>query len=529
VWDRLLDGWPLLAVALVWLTTAGHTMNFREMSAGRGWVAAENYTLHSSFLIALGLTLLATPRLLGPFGFRSVTLAGLTLFVLGSAVNGFFITWPLTWCIAGRIVAGIGGGFVIAAAPGLLDPRWDRTFAWAGIVLPPLGPAFVSGASFVYGWSSWEGGFLLEGAAGLVCLIGILVLPPERGRQSLGTAAHWPLAYLPWLVLAIGCAWYCLHWGQLQGWLESGSVVTALTAGGLSLVWGGWVLWPHLDGAALRENGLRLVLMAFGGVVQFFHGTTMTIYSSMFANYNAWQRFWLVWSMPLGAALALALAVFWQRRRPLGWPGVLLGLLFLAGGMGLLHRLTLSWPYWSLQYTADVNWFQAPLHWQQAPGRLVVGFGVGLLLVALTSLASRRAEVEVHVRQLLPVIQTVAGGFSISLLVLWLLIGHQTHYSYTAEASSIQVQEYAARLVDLRERQIHAGVPAETANRQAMSLFYRSVNLQADNLTYAEMYGVFGAAALFLAGVVLLRMAWDWLPQPRPDTPAPGAGLSTSP
>src|SRR5437660_8980569 len=88
-WAQLLDGWPLLSVALVWLTTAGHTMNFREMSAGRGWVAAENYTLHSSYLIALGLTLLAAPRLIGPFRFRGLTLAGLALFVLGSAVNGF--------------------------------------------------------------------------------------------------------------------------------------------------------------------------------------------------------------------------------------------------------------------------------------------------------------------------------------------------------------------------------------------------------------------------------------------------------
>jgi hypothetical protein len=228
----------------------------------------------------------------------------------------------------------------------------------------------------------------------------------------------------------------------------------------------------------------------------------------MFTNYNAWQRFWLVWSMPIGASLALALAVFWQRRRPLGQPGVLLGLLVLAGGMKLLHRLTLSWPYWSVQFTADVNWFQAPLHWQQAPGRLAVGFGVGLLLASVISMASRRVEVEVQVRQLLPMIQTVAGGLSISLLVLWLLIGHQTHYSYTAEASNIQAQEYEDRLAELRGRQIRAGMPAETAGRQAISLFYRSLNLQADNLTYAEMYGVFGEVSLLLAGLVLLTMGW---------------------
>lgn len=37
-WDDLLAGRPLLALAVVWLTTAGHAMNFREMAIAHGWV-----------------------------------------------------------------------------------------------------------------------------------------------------------------------------------------------------------------------------------------------------------------------------------------------------------------------------------------------------------------------------------------------------------------------------------------------------------------------------------------------------------
>jgi predicted esterase len=29
------------AMTAVWITTAGHTMNFREMEAARGWIASE--------------------------------------------------------------------------------------------------------------------------------------------------------------------------------------------------------------------------------------------------------------------------------------------------------------------------------------------------------------------------------------------------------------------------------------------------------------------------------------------------------
>ncbi len=54
---------PAFALAAVWLTTAGHTASFREMTAARGWVTAESYSLHSIFLLAITLTLLVAPRL----------------------------------------------------------------------------------------------------------------------------------------------------------------------------------------------------------------------------------------------------------------------------------------------------------------------------------------------------------------------------------------------------------------------------------------------------------------------------------
>ncbi len=53
---------PAFALAAVWLTTAGHTASFREMDAARGWVTAEGYSLHSIYLLAITLTLLAAPR-----------------------------------------------------------------------------------------------------------------------------------------------------------------------------------------------------------------------------------------------------------------------------------------------------------------------------------------------------------------------------------------------------------------------------------------------------------------------------------
>jgi hypothetical protein len=507
--DVLTSGWPLLAVAVVWLTTAGHTLNFREMNAAKGWVSAEAYSLHSAYLLAVGLTLLACPRLARPWGARPLTLLGLGLFVLGSAVNGLLLNASLEVAIAGRVMAGIGGGLVLYGAPELLNPNWAGTFTWAAIALPPLGPAVIAGASFLYGWSSWEGGFLFEGVLALLCLGGVAVMPATVTQPSDGQVKQWPLSYLPWLVLAVAGFWYCLHWGQLQGWLESPDVLVALALGAFSLVWALWLLGPILAGPALRENWLRLVLMAFGGVVQFFHGTTMTIYSGLFINYSVWQRSWLVWSMPLGVAAALGIATLWLRRARLGLGGALCGLLLLASGMYLLNRMTTGWPFWLVQNTGDLNWFQAPLHWQQAPGRLLVGFGLGLLLASVTATASRSAPVELCIRQLFPVLQTVAGGLSIGLLVTWLLVGRQVQYSYVADSvGTIQAQELAQRLSDLRQDLIHSGIPPAAADRQALSLVYRAVNYQADNLVYADIYGAFATTTLALAGIVLCAIVW---------------------
>ena len=67
---------PAFALAAAWLTTAGHTASFREMNAARGWVTAEGYGLHSIYLLAITLTLLAAPRLARWSGSYPLVVAG---------------------------------------------------------------------------------------------------------------------------------------------------------------------------------------------------------------------------------------------------------------------------------------------------------------------------------------------------------------------------------------------------------------------------------------------------------------------
>jgi hypothetical protein len=517
-WDHLLAGRPVLALVVAWLTTAGHTMNFREMGIGHGWVSTELYSLHTTFAVFIALTLLACPSLGQRASCRNLAQLGLLVLAAASFLNGLLVHAPLLWFLAGRALAGVGVGLVIYFAPRLLDSRWENPTTWAAILLPVTGPGAISAASMVRGWSAWEWGFLVEGTAallGLAALLSMAVAPERTPPAPQGSPA-----FLPFLVVGSSALVYCLHWGQLYGWLESTDIVGAAVLGSLTLALSLLLVYHRLDFLALKEGWVRLLLFFFGGGCQFFHGTSMNIYGGLLLNFSTWQRSWLIWSLPLGVATSLVAArLAWQRWQVrAGLPGAIAGLLLLAAGMFHSYQRTLDWPYWQIQNVVDLNWFPAPQHWELAPGRFLMGLGIGLFMVAMDTLVSPDPEREERIRPFLLVMQFYGSGVGIALLVNSFLIGHPIHYSYAAERSYIQAEEFAARQAVLRDALAEAGAPAP--DRQAETLLYRAVNYESDNLVFAAIYATFMAAALILAALCAVLLVWRRLrPLPGPESP----------
>jgi hypothetical protein len=234
----------------------------------------------------------------------------------------------------------------------------------------------------------------------------------------------------------------------------------------------------------------------------------MNTYGGSLVNLSSWQRALLIWPMPIGIAVALALAQLrWRRLRlPLGLPGAIAGLLLLAGGLYLLHRQTMDWPYWQVLDTLDLHWFPAPDVRQLAPGRFLMGLGVGLFMIAADTLHSPAPQREEEVRAFLPVAQFLGGGLAAGVFINFLLIGHQVHYSYAADRDYIQAEELALRQAALSDELRRQG--ADAPERGAEVLLYRFVNYEADNLVYASIYAAFLAASLLLAGVCLVLWVW---------------------
>ncbi len=510
-WETFLALRPTFALATVWLTTAGHTMTFREMNAARGWITVEGYSLHSIYLLAITLTLLADPTLVSRFGSYRAVLAGLVLLAIGAAVNGCLLHAPASVLEIGRVVAGIGAGLVIRAAPRIHSPNWTSQVAWAGILLPPAGPVVIAGAVHASGWTSWEGGFLFEGALALFALALVLSIadPLEPDSQPIQS-----VAYLAPLSIGVLAVWYVMHWGQLHGWLEGPDILAALVLMAVAFSSALLIVWPNVDAGAAREGIPRLLLIAYGGFVQYFNASDIGVYGGLLINFSPWMRAWLIVSLPIGAATALAVGrIVWSGRSP-GYGGATFGLIVLAGGMALSHQRTLNWPFWQLLNTVDLNWFAAPQHWQLAPPRFLMGFGSAMVLLSLTTRSSRDPDRESKIRPFVEVAQFAGGTLSIGVLVTVLLVGHQVQYSYASDRGFIQPLEQADREQRLASALARAGSP--TPQRQARSMLYQSVNYQADNLMFAGIYGWFCVVSLALAGccfavwIVELRNSyWD--------------------
>jgi len=500
----LLAGRPMAALVAVLLTTGGHTMNLRELGMSRGWVAAEVYSLQSCYLFSLAIMMLACPALNRRWSCRLLAQWGLVLAVAGSALNVVDIWDPLSTALVGRTAAGVGSGMVIYSVPNLLSPQWESPLAWAVILCPVVGPGVISAATMTYESSDWQHGFLVEGAAagiGLLALLSMAETPESPPRPARGS-----LTYLPGLIVASAALVYVLHWGQLHGWLEGPDIAAAsaafVVASAVSLA----LAWPQLDWRILGENWTRLALYFFGGMCQFFHAYIINVYGGTMVNLSSWQRAWLIWPLPIGIAaslLAAPLIIPHPRRRrgrtTRGLPPAIVGLVLLSVGLYLCYQHMMEWPYWEIRDVVDLNWFPAPGQWELAPGRFLMGTGIGLFMVAMDSQFSPDPEREKAVRPFLNVVQFFGGGIAAAVLVNFVIIGHKVHYSYSAERDTIQAEELLQRgelLTDLL-RQSGQDAPEQSS----IALMYRFINYEADNLVFATVYAAFFLVALCVAGL----------------------------
>lgn len=508
---------PLSAQAAVWLTTAGHTANFREMNDARGWIPSVGFSLHSAYLFSVAISILLAPALRRLVSSHTLAQAGLGLLAAGSLLNGLNLHLPFNVAVFGRLLVGFGAGQAMVAAPRLLPARRPRAVDFSEILLPALGPMVIALASMSYDWSDWEGAFIFEailGLLGLACIIP-LAPPPEPLQQTQGT-----FPYLPPLALGLAALWYLLHWGQLSGWSEDVEVIYVGFGGIFALIVALWFAWPAFSFSIVREGLARGIFVGYAGAVQFFQVAETGISGGVFININEWQRACLIFPLGLGAAISLlAGRLTWRATRP-GRLSTAFGLMMIAAGMAYANALMLDWPFWNIQNVVEFNWFAAPQVWEFAPGRFLMGFGFGMVILSETHRAGRNPIREERIEVGLQAAQFLGAGIGIGILATALLTGHQSEYSYAADRGWIQADEIHDRTERLTKYYSDHG--AMEPARKARMLLFKSTNYEADVQMFANIYAGFAIVSLILAFSLLQhfisRSLGDWIARTLPAT-----------
>jgi len=491
---------PLAAQAAVWLTTAGHTANFREMNDARGWIPSIGFSLHSAYLFSVAMSILFAPALRRLASSHVLAQAGLGLLTAGSLLNGLNLHLPFDVAVFGRLLVGFGAGQAMVAAPRLLPAKRPGAVDLFEILLPALGPPVVALASMSYDWSDWEGAFLFEAVLGLFGMACVVPLappadPPPRTR---GTSI-----FLPPLALGLAALWYLLHWGQLSGWSEDSEVLYVGAGGAIALIVALWLAWPGFSFSMVREGLARGIFVGYAGAVQFFQVAETGIFGGIFININEWQRACLILPLGLGAATSLlAGRLTWRATRP-GRLSTAIGLLMIAIGMAYANGQMLDWPFWNIQNVVEFNWFDAPQVWEMAPGRFLMGFGFGLVILSETHRAGRNPLREERIGVGMHAAQFLGAGIGIGILATALLTGHQSEYSYAADRGWIQAEEIHNRTERLTK--YYADHGAMEPERKARTLLFKSTNYEADVQVFANIYAGFAIVSLILAFSLLVQ------------------------
>ncbi len=346
----------------------------------------------SGYLISSTVAIPIFARLSDLSSRRNVFLAGLALFVAGSALAG--LSQNLTELIVFRSVQGFGGGGVFPVAIAMVAvmfPPAARTRAIA-LLSAASGIAIVAGpllGSYIVSVTTWRWVFYVNLPFGAFAMLVLLVgVGPLRsgtpGRFDVPGAAlisGWVAALMVALVQVSEAGW---------AWADP-RVLTLL--GGAVVLFGAWLVWELRTASPLVPVRLlhrpviasASAVMLFTGVVFSAAITFLSLYVGLVLGGSPADIRDMIYffALPMMAGVGVTGAILNRvSYRTLIVPGLL-----LAGACGLfLGTLTTTTPLWRFALVVvPVGGLVLPL--------VPIGFGLGLALAGTTVAVQNEAPV----------------------------------------------------------------------------------------------------------------------------------------
>ncbi len=321
----------------------------------------------SGFMVAMTVSMLTTPWLLGRYGYRHTYVGCMLLLLAGGLVGGLANQFGLV--LGARVAEGLAAG-VVQPIPAIIimrafapheQGRASGLFGMGVVLAPALGPSIGGVLVDLFGWRSI---FFMVVPLCLVSLWMAYRYVPVSAPG--GVAANRQGAGLDWRGLLLGAlGTLCLINGMValhgSNRLEAALLLGAALVTLLVFVW-----WQRRLAARGGAPLMHLALFAhrpfaMGSVVAFIYGTALfgstyllPVYMQLGLNLSASHVGTIL--LPSGLVLAATIAgVGRLADRQATWLLVSTGLALLAASFALMTTVTLSSALWILALWAIVG------------------------------------------------------------------------------------------------------------------------------------------------------------------------------
>jgi EmrB/QacA subfamily drug resistance transporter len=265
--------------------------------------------LFSSYLLASSVTVPVVGKLSDLFGRRPFYMAGLVLFLLGSALSG--LSQNMGELIAARALTGIGGGSMMALGAttigDIFSPR--ERGRWMGLIMSVFGLGSIVGplvGGFITDHWGWRWVFYVNLPLGLVALGLLFLLLPRLGGHGRVRIDWLGIAFLIVGVvpILIGLTWAGITypWGSPQ-------VIGALAVGAVFLL--AFAIWENRATEPIitlhlfesRAFTVAVILSFLVGISLFGALTFLPLYGQGVLGYSAQDAGLVLSPMMLGFVL----------------------------------------------------------------------------------------------------------------------------------------------------------------------------------------------------------------------------------
>jgi DHA2 family multidrug resistance protein len=468
----------------------------------------EGSWISTAYLCAEIVVIPLTGLMARVFGLRAYMVGTTALFLVCSTLCG--AAWNLPSMIVFRMMQGFTGGALIPMAMTLVMAKLPPSkralgmamFGLTATLAPTLGPTLGGYLSELYGWPSI---FYINWVPGVLLILGILYgLDKDKKNWALLANADW--IGIAFMAVGLGSLTIFLEDGNSKDWFDSGFIRGFASMAVIGLV--GWVATsllsqhPFVDlRLYLRRNFfVSAVLAAVTGMALYGSSFLLPLYLGQIANYTPmqigevimWAGLPQLFIMPFAAAMSSRM----DNR------------LMCTIGLTLFGISCLMNGYMDASYGYD----------QLLAAQVVRALGQPFIMLTLSNfaMAGIAPQDTPSASSLFNMTRNLGGSIGIAMLATMLTNRQHFHSERIGESVSLLSAATQARLDQLTQGFVSAGIDPVQASSQAMAVLDRIVRRESYVMAYNDGF-------LIMAGVLFACIAVLWFAD-KTKSPSGGGG-----